>query len=177
MKTTLLIASTFLLLIGSLPMQGADEHGHDHGAAPAAVAASPRFAAASEAFELVGILDGKRLALYLDHAPDNSPVKNARLELEVGGVKVVPVAKGEGEFEATLATVPASGVLGVTAVVAAGEVHDLLGADLEIPQLRAESATSSLRRWIVGAGIALAAVAALLVYRHRRSAPTSGGLR
>ena len=42
--------------------------GHDHGdAAPAAVGqALPRFSAVSETFELVGVLSGKQITLYLD---------------------------------------------------------------------------------------------------------------
>ena len=79
--------------------------GHDHGesaaSAPAA-AALPRFATVSEAFELVGVVDGSRLTLYLDHAPTNEPVKDAVVDLEMGGVSVPLHAHGVGEFEATL---------------------------------------------------------------------------
>ena len=79
--------------------------GHDHGEAPASSAgpALPRFAAASETFELVGVVNGKRLTLYLDRYADGSPVKDAKLELELGGVKVPVESHGEGEFEAMLA--------------------------------------------------------------------------
>ena len=72
--------------------------GHDHGEAPAATAgpASPRFTATSETFELVGVVNGKQLTLYLDRYADGSPVKDAKLELELGGVKV-PVEPHAGE--------------------------------------------------------------------------------
>ena len=58
--------------------------GGDHGEAPASSAGptSPLFAATSETFELVGVVNGKQLTLYLDRYADGSPVKNARLELE-----------------------------------------------------------------------------------------------
>ena len=64
-----------LLLAASSLCSMADE-GHDHGDAPtvAAVPAKPRFTATSEAFELVGVVNGKTITLYLDHAADNSPV-------------------------------------------------------------------------------------------------------
>lgn len=108
--------------------------GHDHGDAPAATAGSalPRFTAASDLFELVGVLDGKHLTLWLDHAADNSPVKDAKLELELGGIKIPVESHGEGEFEATLAKPLAPGEFPVTATVYAGEETDLLAGDLDI---------------------------------------------
>ncbi len=108
--------------------------GHDHGEAPATAAgpAKPRFTATSEAFELVGVVNGKHLTLYLDHAADNSPVKNATLELELGGAKVAVKPHGDGEFEATLAAEPQPGVTSVTATVVAGPQSDLLAGELDI---------------------------------------------
>jgi hypothetical protein len=60
--------------------------GHDHGdAAPVATGpALPRFAAVSETFELVGVLNGKQVTLYLDRAADNSAGRGAKIELEIG---------------------------------------------------------------------------------------------
>jgi len=116
------------------PVAWADA-GHDHGPAPVAAVgggASPRFTAASDDFELVGVLNGQQLALYLDHAADNRPVKDAKLELEIGGVKVAVKARGDGEFEATLAQSLAPGVVSVSASVAAGAQSDLLAGDWEI---------------------------------------------
>lgn len=108
--------------------------GHDHGdeAPSAAGPALPRFAATSELFELVGVLDGKRLTLYLDRATDNSPVKDAKLELELAGAKVKVEPHGEGEFEVMLAEAPKEGVIAVTATVVAGSDSDLLAGELDI---------------------------------------------
>ena len=94
------------LWMATIPAQAGE--GHDHGEAPAAAAGSalPRFSAGSELFELVGVLNGKQLTLYLDHAASNAPVKDAKLELELGGRKLSPKAHGEGEFELTLAEAP-----------------------------------------------------------------------
>ncbi|MES2952180.1 MAG: hypothetical protein V4858_26945 [Pseudomonadota bacterium] len=108
--------------------------GHDHGEAPAIAAgpAKPRFTATSEAFELVGVVNGKHLTLYLDHAADNRPVKDAKLELELGGTKLAVQPHGEGEFEAALAAELQPGVISVTATVVAGQHSDLLAGDLDI---------------------------------------------
>ncbi len=71
------------LMLGVIALGARAGDGHDHGDAPPAASgpALPRFAAVSDLFELVGVLDGKRLTLYLDHAADNRPVKDAKLEL------------------------------------------------------------------------------------------------
>lgn len=108
--------------------------GHDHGDTPAAAGgpAKPRFTAASEAFELVGVVNGKQITLYLDHTADNSPVKDAKLDLEIGGTKVAVQPRGEGEFDATLAAELQPGVISVTATVVAGQQSDLLAGDLEV---------------------------------------------
>jgi hypothetical protein len=109
-------------------------HGHDHGdAAPAAVGqALPRFSAVSEAFELVGVLSGKQITLYLDRFADNSPVRGAQIELEIGGAKFKAEKQGEDEYEVVLPNEPKPGVLPVAATVIAGNETDLLAGELDI---------------------------------------------
>lgn len=146
-------------------LQAGEGHDHDHDAAPAATGpALPRFAATSELFELVGVLDGRQLTLYLDHAADNSPVKDATLELELGGTAVPVKPHGEGEFEAMLAEKPAPGVIPVTATVVAGQESDLLAGELDLhaeehPQQAQERNGLAVGAWIAAG---LAALAALL---------------
>jgi hypothetical protein len=144
--------------------------GDDHGDAPAATTgpALPRFAAESELFELVGVLDGTHLTLWLDHAADNSPVKDARLELELGGIKVPVEAHAEGEFDATLAKPLAPGEFPVAATVYAGEETDLLAGDLDI-HAEAEAAETvhsngwqEYALWAALAGTALAGLGWLI---------------
>lgn len=108
--------------------------GHDHGdAAPATVGkALPRFTAESDVFELVGVLDGKRIALYLDRFADNSPVRNAQIELEIGGTTFKADRHGDDEYEVVLPEAPKAGVLPITAMVTAGNQADLLAGELDI---------------------------------------------
>lgn len=119
--------------------------GHDHGEAPAATGgpALPRFTAVSELFELVGVVNGKQITLYLDRFADGSPVKDAKLELELGGVKVPVESHAEGEFEATLAQELKPGVVAVAATVMAGEESDLLAGELD---LHDESTVAEIHR-------------------------------
>lgn len=124
-----LVAALLLFFAGAVSAAG----GHDHDAPAASTGpALPRFSAVSDAFELVGVLNGKELTLYLDRFADNAPVNGAQLELEVDGVKLKAEPHGEGEFEAVLAEAPKAGVLSVSATVMAGNESDLLAGELDI---------------------------------------------
>ena len=129
-----LSAVVLATLMVSPPFAARADAGHDHGLPPEAASGTgaPRFNAVSETFELVGVLNGKVLTLYLDRTADNSPVKGAQLELELGGVKVDVKPLGEGEFGATLAQELQTGVTTVAATVSAGQETDLLAGELVI---------------------------------------------
>ena len=156
--------------------------GHDHADEPAskAGAALPRFAVTSETFELVGVLNGKQLTLYLDRTADNSPVKDARLELDLGGAKVDVKPHAEGEFEAVLAQAPQPGVIPVTATVHAGGETDLLAGELDL-HAAAHGESAHVHGWKkyaawIGAGVG-ALVLSLLGARRltlRRRARAGG---
>lgn len=147
-------------------------HSHD---APtqAAATALPRFAVASEAFELVGVLDGRQLALWLDRAPDNSPVETAQVQLELGGRKVDVKPRGGGELEATLTEALKPGVVPVTATIVAGGERGVLAGELDLRGKQAPHAHArSWRSYAAWAGLSIAAlvVAGWLVARVRRNA-------
>lgn len=149
--------------------------GHDHGETPVAAGgpALPRFTAESELFELVGIVNGKQITLYLDRFADGSPVKDAKLELELGGVKVPVELHAEGEFEATLAQELKPGLVAVAATVMAGDETDLLAGELDLHE---EAATSEIpvhgwkeySTWLV-TGLAGLALLILMARRLRAS--------
>lgn len=167
-----LFLATALLLASGVQ---ADE-GHDHGEAPAAASgpALPRFSASSELFELVGVLDGKQLTLYLDHAPTNAPVKDATLELEIGNLKLQPQAHGEGQFEATLEQPLPEGVSPITAMVSAGNDSDLLAGELDIhadthAEPRHAHGWKEYALWGAGGIVALALAAAAFRLTRRKA--------
>jgi len=163
------------LLLATSGAWAADDHGHDHGTpAPATSSAAPRrFAAESEAFELVGVLNGRQLTLYLDRFADNSPVQGAALDLDIDGVKVKAEPHGEGEFLALLQAEPGAGTLSITATVAAGTQTDLLAGELKNPEKAHVDEASGRPRWQFAAlwtfG-ALAVIAVLMLARRRKVA-------
>ncbi|MEJ8822201.1 hypothetical protein WKW80_09130 [Variovorax humicola] len=137
----------------------------DHGDTPSAGAGPvlPRFATVSEIFELVGVLNGMHLTMYLDRFADNSPVKDARIELELGGAKVKVEQHGEGEFEAVLAELPNAGVLPVSATVVAGNERDLLTGQLDIHEAPRADAVAHRHGWKEIAGWVAGGLTALFV--------------
>jgi hypothetical protein len=139
--------------------------GHDHGdAAPAAVGqALPRFSAVSETFELVGVLSGKQITLYLDRFADNSPVRDAQIELEIGGAKFKAEKQGEDEYEVVLPDEPKPGVLPVAATVIAGNETDLLAGELDIHEEAHTEEAVATGFWTKSAGWAAGGVAVLAV--------------
>lgn len=127
MAAGLLLAVALLLSAPALAHEG-----HDDAPAAASGPSQPRFTASSDLFELVGVVNGKQLTLYLDHAPTNAPVKDATLELEIGDRKLQVQPHGEGQFEATLEQALPEGTSPVTATVTAGNDSDLLAGELDL---------------------------------------------
>jgi hypothetical protein len=80
--------------------------GHDHGAPPpaAVTTSNPRVTAQSDAYELVGVLRGDRLGIYLDRFASNEPVTDARITVTVGGDEEVQAGAGaDGTYTVTSA--------------------------------------------------------------------------
>ncbi|SFD52162.1 hypothetical protein [Paracidovorax konjaci] len=172
MKNSLLLTRAWSLAVALalLPAWSVAHEGHDD-EAPVATGAGmlPRFTAVSDAFELVGVLDGQRLSLYLDHAADNRPAEGARLDLEINGHPVaLNPSGGDGRFEALLPAPLPEGEAAVAAVVAVGTASDVLAGTFDIhgPEGSGpESAGSPWRTrapWIAGAVLALALAAVAL---------------
>lgn len=139
--------------------------GHDHGeAAPSASGpALPRFTAESELFELVGVLKGKQITLYLDRTVDNSPVTEAQIELEIAGKKYKAEKQGADEFEVVLTDAPKTGVLPITATVTAGNETDLLAGELDIHEAAPTVANNHVHSWKEYAGWVAGGVVALVL--------------
>lgn len=151
-----------LLLLPRLALAG---DGHDHGeaAATASGPALPRFAAVSDSFELVGVLNGKQITLYLDRAADNSPVTEAQIELEVGGQKFKAAKQGADEFEVVLSEALKPGVLPITVTVVVGADTDLLAGELDIHEAAHAEEPAHAHSWKELAGWAAGGIAALVV--------------
>jgi len=147
--------------------------GHDHGdtAPQATSSALPRFTAVSEDLELVGIVNGKLITLYLDRFKDNSPVNDAQIEIDIAGSKYQAQKHADDEYEVTLKEPLKPGVMAITATINAGELIDLLApelalhADEDAPGIR--DAWKAIAMWIGAGLLALIALGAIVRFRHQ----------
>ena len=167
---TLLLAAIFAVPVWA---GGDSSDGHSH-AAPAPVlttAMAPRAAAATEEFEIVAVLDGKKLVVYVDRFTTNEPVAKAKVEVEGAGLKGLAAEIAPGTYVMDVAVAIPAARHPLTISIEAGDVTDLLTATLDIspPTAGAEPADGWRKwvAWIVG-GVLLVAGGALVVARRNR---------
>lgn len=150
----------------------ADE-GHSHDAAPTAPSgpALPRFSASSERFEVVGVIDGKQLTLYLDHHDSNAPVEGATVEVDLGGAKLALEEHEPGEFEGALAQPLAPGETPVRVSIKTQAQSDTLSTDVDLhaEEAHAEAPASHPGRRLIAWGAGALALGLLLAWALRRS--------
>jgi hypothetical protein len=177
------LPALLVLMPPAAPAHDGHDHGDDPPARSAPAAGGPRFAVATEVFELVGAIDGRRVTLWLDRAQTNDPVAGATIELELGGVAVRLKADAD-VYVGELAAAPPPGRHPVAATVIAGAASDLLAGELVVAAppdsaatpLRGSAATGSDGRpgtaAIAALSAALAAAIAWIAARRRGRAPT-----
>lgn len=89
----------------------------------------------SEAYELVAILQGERLAIYLDRFATNEPVSNAKITVTLGGDEERAAENApEGIYTLTSPRLTGAGPLELIFAVTSDLGDDLLVATLHLPQ-------------------------------------------
>lgn len=152
--------------------------GHDHGDEPAIATgtASPRVSTHSDLFELVGMVQGNEMKIYLDRYATNEPVTDATIEVEVGSIKGIAAAQADGSYSFKDDVFGKPGDLAVSFTVLAGKDTDLLAGDLKIgnpaDDHAHDEAAKPWLRWAAYAGGALflAAIAFVAMRRRKRAA-------
>lgn len=122
----------------------AAHEGHDHGA-PAAnmtTSGSPRVALHSDTYELVGVLRGARLTLFLDRYAGNEPVVDARIAVTIGASgDVVAMPTLDGTYVLSSDLLVGTGPLELVIAITHAQGDDLLIGTLERPAAPAASAS------------------------------------
>ena len=176
---SILILILFLL---SVPMPTpAGAHGgedHEHAAPATLTQVAPRATAQTEDFELVAVLQGRSLMIYLDRFADNELVAGAQIEVESGNVlKAIAKQSAPGVYVVELAkgVLEKSGKYPLSISIQAGELGDVMTASLDIPDLAEEAHTHADEvpswKWLAfGAGLVLLALLTFAFMRQRRVA-------
>ncbi|MBL0121610.1 MAG: hypothetical protein IPP88_02395 [Betaproteobacteria bacterium] len=121
------------LFVLALPAMG--HEGEDHGAPPPAVSlhVAPRASAATEEFEIVVVLEDKKLVVYVDRFASNEPVTNAKVEVEGAGLKGIARDAAPGTYVMDIAAAIPPARHPLTIGIEVGDTTDLLTAVLDIP--------------------------------------------
>lgn len=163
----------FAILLFTTTLAAFGHGGEDHGAPPPPISrdVAPRAVAATEEFEVVAVLEGKQLVLYVDRFASNEPVTAAKVELEGAGLKGLANESVPGTYVMELAAAlpPAKHVLTIS--IEAANTTDLLTATLDtsFPAITSGHAFD-WTIWIFGTVVALLILVSgiRLVARHYR---------
>ena len=153
----------------------------DHGDAASAAGstASPRIAAHSDLFELVGIVGNGQMTVYLDRYVTNEPIANAKIEFESGAHQGLAQPQADGTYLIKFDALAKPGQLSFSFTIAAGTETDLLAGDLEIVDHHEDDHAETGRPWWRWLGYAFAVVIALgiaVLYTRRVKSTRSAGL-
>lgn len=176
MKPVAVIASW--LLTGASAAFG--HGGEDHGAPPPAVGRTvlPRAVASSDEFEMVAVLDGKKLVIYLDRFASNEPVTGAKVEVEGDGLKGIAAESSPGVYDLDAAALIGLGAAAkhpLTIAIESGDSADLLSATLDTSAPPSELAhTHAWGERAVWFGAALLGLAGGLLWVIRRKKQSRG---
>src|SRR5882757_5708448 len=127
--TFLLLAA--IVLAPAFPVRAHEGHVHEP-AAPTTAAGLPRLVTKSESYELVAILDGKQLTIYLDRFVDNAPVADASIDVAIEGETVAAKRNSDGTYALTSNLFGGQGVVELVFDIK-GSVDDLLIGKLRLP--------------------------------------------
>lgn len=169
------MALAFALSTSTAGAHGNDDHEHS---APLTntTSVAPRATAQTEEFELVAVLQGKHLVIYLDRFDTNMAVFGAVLEVESQGKwKAIAKETEPGVYIVDLAqgAMESTGKYPLTFSLQTEDSSDVLAASLEIAE--EEEAHEHGRdgiawwKWLVAVSSGLGLILAVLVMVRRRS--------
>jgi membrane fusion protein, heavy metal efflux system len=167
------LASLALFLI--TPISSAFAHGGDEAgeATGEAAPALPRFEAANERYEVVGRVQSDELKIWLDDFATNAPITGAKIEVSVGGRKVVAELEADGTHAIAFPEADKRGSYPISLSISGAGAPVLMGGTLVIGEEEAHSEPKEglPMMWLIGGGaLALMIVGGGLVLMRRRRA-------
>jgi cobalt-zinc-cadmium efflux system membrane fusion protein len=132
----LLSGALFFALLACVTTAGVTAHeGHDleAAAAPGASRSQPRLVTDSETYELVAVLEGQRLVIYLDRFEDNTPVTDAHVAVSINDETTAAEAAADGTYAVASRLFERGGLFELVFDIKAPEGDDLLIGKLSLP--------------------------------------------
>ena len=122
------------VLYSALLLTSASAHdGHDHGAPTPGLPLTlePRATAVTDSYEVVGVLKGTELLIYVDHFADNTPVTKAAVTATIGAEQRRAVASADGTYRLAAPEFAKPGKHELILAIAEGTLSDLVIATLD----------------------------------------------
>ena len=137
----------FLMIVSAMLAQssaGRAHAGHDHGPSiEVSASVAPRFEAASDDFEALGVLKGSSLVLTLDRFRTNEPILNAKIEATINGETATVTPDDNATYKMTSPTLFKAGRAEILLTISSGAITDLLAGVIEIPGTTASAARAT----------------------------------
>ena len=173
------LAMTAVLCAAIAPASA--HEGHDHGEQqPVSAGALPRGEADSDAFEIVAIVRGENLEIYLDRFATNEPVTGATLEVESPDGPVKAAAGADGTYRVAAPWLAKNGRTDLIFTVTAGDTTDILPLTIQTAPGAVQSAAqrdaapgghiSKVSVLLVLGGALIGALLSAIALRGRRRA-------
>jgi len=195
-RQLLAVACVSFMFSGGAALASPGAHGpngeHLDAAGPSSISNGPvpSFEARSEAFELMGRLQGGELSILINRFATNEPVLNAQVEVESGALKAPAKFHADmGDYavdnEPMLKLLATSGEHSIVVTVLAGNDTDLLDGTLKVAGATAQTRDHShddghahgpsRTVWLITALAILAAVGWFLVRKFKTANTSSKG--
>src|SRR6185312_9407199 len=133
------LAAAAVLCAAITPASAHEGHSHDE-QPPVSAGALPRGEADSNAFELVAIVRGENLEIYLDRFATNEPVTGATIEVESPGGPVKAKEDADGTYRVAAPWLAKDGRADLIFTVTAGDATDILPLTIQTAPGAAQSA-------------------------------------
>jgi membrane fusion protein, heavy metal efflux system len=123
--------------------------GHDLEPAPTAgvLRELPRLTASSENYELVGVIAGRRLTIYLDRFQDNTPVNDASIMVTINDESQAAESTEDGTYAVNSSLFEKGGLFEFVFDIRAPESDDLLIGKLTLAGSQPSGATQNSQPW------------------------------
>lgn len=126
------LAMLILATCLAVPAVAGGDHAHEPPPASATAPGTSRVAMQSDLYQVVGILKGDRLTLYVDRSEDNAPVTGATVSVTVEGEALPAAPTADGTYAVLSPHLAEPGANDVVVQVAGPDGEDLLIGSLAV---------------------------------------------